>query len=77
MASKAATSMLMPTVAPTLSHDFEGWLEPGDGVDVGAGKFVDIESGDAPLADALAPIVFAGVPVGVKCDLSLDASADA
>jgi hypothetical protein len=76
MASAIAAPMLIPAIAPALNPLFDVLLESVEEDDVGPGKLVGEEAGDA-FMDALAAVVDAGTLVGVKGILSLDASADA
>jgi hypothetical protein len=68
--------MLIPAIAPALNPLFDVLLESVEEDDVGPGKLVGEEAGDA-FTDAPAAVVDAGIPVGVKGILSLDARADA
>jgi hypothetical protein len=76
MASAMAAPMHIPAIAPALNPLFDVLLESVEEDDVGLGKLVGEEAGDA-FMDALAAVVDAGTLVGVKGILSLDARADA
>jgi hypothetical protein len=66
----------MLAVAPVPKRDLEAWFESEDADAVGSERLVDMEPGNAPLADGVAPVVVAGKPLGVKGILSLAANAD-
>jgi hypothetical protein len=69
--------MLMPAFAPTPSWGLNVWIEfVEERADVGPGILAEDDARDA-FADAVAAVAVAGVPVGAKGNLSLDASADA